>query len=285
VPVNYQAWMGVPNAMNSAFAAYKDANKLAREQQEAQDANSLKLTLAEMKSRGGAGGGGSLSVPRFEQTLFSDYNKRSAGFENAKGYYSLLENAYKAGGPNGDRGDQDLALIYAYIKMLDPNSVVREGEVGLNKEALGYYSMFKNFVDRILKGDKSVASMLAPGVRNQMYAFARKGMVSAAKKQKLMDEVTMQRVGKYEPYGVDLNRTIPSRSYDPTQFDESFNAEVAGAPKMGQVTMPKAGVQETLAEKAARLEEMRRRREAAGVVDEGFPTPDEPPVVPSDLEL
>jgi hypothetical protein len=63
--------------------------------------------------------------------------------------------------PNGS-GAADVALVFAYMKMLDPTSVVREGEFAQAAQAGGVPSAVLNMYNNLIKGDK-----LTPEVRQQ----------------------------------------------------------------------------------------------------------------------
>ena len=61
----------------------------------------------------------------------------------------------------------DLSLIYAYMKILDPNSVVRESEFATAEKARGVPDDIRNLYNRVLKGTR-----LTPEQRTQFLATA-----------------------------------------------------------------------------------------------------------------
>jgi len=57
-------------------------------------------------------------------------------------------------GANMKNGQGDLALLFGYMKMLDPTSVVRESEFASAREAQGTLSKWFNLPDRFFNGDQ-----------------------------------------------------------------------------------------------------------------------------------
>jgi hypothetical protein len=65
---------------------------------------------------------------------------------------------------HGDQsGQADIALVYSYMKMLDPGSVVREGEFATAENAGGVADRFRQLYNRALNGER-----LPPAVRDDM---------------------------------------------------------------------------------------------------------------------
>lgn len=68
----------------------------------------------------------------------------------------MIDSAYrniKAISSNKDKGGtSDTALIYSYIKMLDPGSVVREGEIALQRQAADWTGRLGITADRFISG-------------------------------------------------------------------------------------------------------------------------------------
>lgn len=73
-----------------------------------------------------------------------------------------IENGYLnvKSGIDGNNAQGDLALIYGFNKMLDPNSVVREGEFATTEEAQGLVKRLLNWPGKIMTGNR-----LLPEVR------------------------------------------------------------------------------------------------------------------------
>lgn len=66
-------------------------------------------------------------------------------------------------------GQGDLALLFGYMKMLDPNSTVREGEFASAQEAMGYAQKLLNLPQQWISGDR-----LTPDARKQFADSAQK---------------------------------------------------------------------------------------------------------------
>jgi len=117
------------------------------------------------------------------------------GFQTIKAAWEKMQGA-------GQTGGGDISIMYSYIKMLDPNSVVREGELALGDRAAG-------LPDRVVKAyNKAVKTKgqgLAPVQRTQYVDEARNIYNSVAKKQK---EVNAFYTGLAIDMGVDPNDVI-----------------------------------------------------------------------------
>ena len=62
----------------------------------------------------------------------------------------------------------DMALIFSYMKMLDPTSVVREGEYATAQNAVGVPDQLRNTYNRVVSGNR-----LAPAQRQNMVRSAK----------------------------------------------------------------------------------------------------------------
>jgi hypothetical protein len=71
------------------------------------------------------------------------------------GYLNLLS------GRKGDNAQGDLAIVYGFNKMLDPNSVVREGEFQMTQDTQSFFQKLFNYPKQIMQGDR-----LVPEVRD-----------------------------------------------------------------------------------------------------------------------
>jgi hypothetical protein len=68
-----------------------------------------------------------------------------------------------------DTGPGDMGLIFGYMKMLDPNSTVREGEYATAENAGSIPGRIVNLYNKAIEGDR-----LAPDLRTQFKTEARK---------------------------------------------------------------------------------------------------------------
>lgn len=105
-----------------------------------------------------------------EAKLRSEYN---AG---TKGYVDVTEAYRRLKGSNNDAAG-DLSLIFSYMKMLDPGSVVREGEFATAQNAAGVPDRIANVYNRILRGER-----LTEGQRKQFTGQAE-SLYGAAQKR------------------------------------------------------------------------------------------------------
>lgn len=94
-----------------------------------------------------------------------------------------------------DSAAGDLSLIFAYMKMLDPGSVVREGEFANAQNAAGVPDIIRNSYNRAATGER-----LNPNQRVQFRAQAK----ALADQQRRALQQTRQRYSQRAvPYGID----------------------------------------------------------------------------------
>jgi len=75
--------------------------------------------------------------------------------------YSIIDSLAKGRQKDGTlTGAGDMSLIFAYMKMLDPNSTVREGEFANAQNAGGVASTIQNTYNKILKGNRLTADQV-----------------------------------------------------------------------------------------------------------------------------
>lgn len=109
------------------------------------------------------------------------------------GMYQNMENATKGG-----TAASDLSAIFAYMKMLDPGSVVREQEFANAQNAAGIPDRILNLRSQILSGNR-----LNPTQRKEFLAEARNLAESA---QRRITNATREYQGIAEEYGYDTTR-------------------------------------------------------------------------------
>lgn len=90
--------------------------------------------------------------------------------------YTTVRNAYQqvAGAATNPDAAGDLSLIFGYMKMLDPNSVVRETEFANAQNAAGVPDQVRNLWNRAMKGER-----LNPNQRQQFVGQAKRLWTSA----------------------------------------------------------------------------------------------------------
>ena len=125
--------------------------------------------------------------------------------ENDKPIYETIDASTLQG-----TGFQDIALIFAFMKALDPTSVVREGEFTMAAGGGGKFAQAKNYIKSILSGQK-----LRPEDRRAILGVARGQFLEANRR---VDEITQSiknRAKNYEFLGMDPNRITALPRYKP----------------------------------------------------------------------
>jgi hypothetical protein len=85
--------------------------------------------------------------PEAEGKFRKEYSDQTKGYQEVKSAYGrVLASQETAAG--------DLALIFNYMKMLDPGSVVREGEFATAQNAAGVPDRIKNLYNNLNKGER-----------------------------------------------------------------------------------------------------------------------------------
>lgn len=97
-----------------------------------------------------------------------ELRKEFQGQQVVKDTYTLSA-AYRKIMDSSATGAGDIGLIYGYMKMLDPNSTVREGEYATAESAGGVPSRVFTLYNKALRGEK-----LAPEVRSQFKSEAKR---------------------------------------------------------------------------------------------------------------
>jgi hypothetical protein len=116
--------------------------------------------------------------------------------------YKELKKQYDNMQSSGETGAGDIGIMYSYIKMLDPTTAVREGELALGDAAAG-------LPDRVVKAYnravKTKGAGLAPEQRKQYLAEGAKIYNNAALQQK---EVAARYSGYASDMGVDPKNVV-----------------------------------------------------------------------------
>ena len=88
---------------------------------------------------------------------------REAYIKEAKPFADLRTNYSRIKAANQDNtGASDIAMVYSFMKMLDPTSVVREGEFATAENAGGVPQQIQSMYNRVLDGQR-----LSPEVRKE----------------------------------------------------------------------------------------------------------------------
>ncbi len=99
-----------------------------------------------------------------ETVLRKEFNAEAKPFNEISSQFGRLKEAAK-----DNTGASDIAVIYSYMKMLDPGSVVREGEFATAENAGGVGEKVINAYNKIVKGGR-----LTPEVRADYLNVAKR---------------------------------------------------------------------------------------------------------------
>jgi hypothetical protein len=108
--------------------------------------------------------------PEAEGKFREEYAKRTAVYQDVKASYGRVLSS------NNDAAG-DLSLIFGYMKMLDPGSVVREGEFANAQNAAGVPERIQNIYNKAARGER-----LTDGQR-KMFKGQAKSLYDVAAKQ------------------------------------------------------------------------------------------------------
>lgn len=118
-----------------------------------------------------AEGGGLITDPKEvaeqEDKLRKELEARSKVFNDTRDAFSRIQ-------ASGDTAAGDIALIFNFMKMLDPGSVVREGEFATAQNAAGVPERVRNLFNRAIEGTRLTAAQ-----REQFLKEAREQMAAA----------------------------------------------------------------------------------------------------------
>ena len=128
---------------------------------------------------------------------------------------NMLQELYTAADDN--TGASDISFIFRYMKFLDPNSVVREGEFATAAEAGGVPQKFVILRDKIMNG-----AILTEKIKNDFLQVASKMYVTQLDNYKKQYDIESAIAGRL--FGEDqVENAIPNLS-----FDESLLERIVG---------------------------------------------------------
>tara|TARA_R110000744_G_scaffold380454_1_gene501299 strand:+ start:1 stop:960 length:960 start_codon:yes stop_codon:yes gene_type:complete len=103
------------------------------------------------------------------------------------------------------QGAADMALIFSFMKMNDPGSVVRESEFQMAADTAGMAQGLKNTMSKVMSGDK-----LSANERKLLMKQARNQYGAAQKELDLRIEQEKKKFNLYDYAGLDANRAFGS---------------------------------------------------------------------------
>jgi hypothetical protein len=138
--------------------------------------------------------------PRAESDLRKEWNGLTADFRVVGDAYTRIGKTSQEASPAGD-----LSMIFSYMKMLDPGSVVRETEFRTAETARPLLESLGLSWDRI--GSVWAGERLTPGVRADFLKNANELFEGTAKTYK---DQRAQFVGMANDYGFNPERSVPN---------------------------------------------------------------------------
>jgi hypothetical protein len=130
---------------------------------------------------------------------------------------------------DAQRAVNDLALVVAFTKMLDPGSVAREGEVELTKKSASLLGEANTWLPRLEKG-----GTLLPAATRQALVDAATDMMPAY--EAAYQKLAADNVGRINAYGLDPSRIMLGYEFaEPAPAQTASPGDVAAPPANGGV--------------------------------------------------
>lgn len=150
--------------------------------------------------------------PEAEGKMRKEYDDRTKVYQDVKGAYSRV---IASANPKNDaeKGAADLSLIFGYMKMLDPGSVVREGEFANAENSGGVDSKVTNIYNKIRNGGR-----LTDGQRSAFTGMAKK-LYSASARQEEEVRSGIGRIAK--GYGLNTENIFYTQNENTPQLEKT----------------------------------------------------------------
>jgi hypothetical protein len=129
-----------------------------------------------------------------ENTLRDEYTTQTADFR-------VINNAYKKIMTTADTGAGDMSLLYQYVKLLDPGSVVRESEFATAAASGSFGDQVQGAAQRIATGRR-----LTPELKAQ---FRNEAQNIFDQQQSSANQTAEEYRRLAEDYGLDPTRVVP----------------------------------------------------------------------------
>lgn len=160
--------------------------------------------------------------PETETKFRKEYNDQTKPYQEVKSAYGRVLSSE-------DTAVGDLSLIFGYMKMLDPGSVVREGEFATAQNAAGVPERIMNIYNKVASGQR-----LSPSQRDSFKGQA-KGLYNSALEGEKTVRTGLERIAK--GYGLKTENIF----YTPTETAPTAPGAPApaapGAPAPAQVSV------------------------------------------------
>lgn len=183
-----------------------------------------RLELAEQEAARKAEGKDPVAadLARGEMGMRKEVSDRIKNDRSVVGMYQNLQSAASDPSAAGD-----LSMIFSYMKMLDPGSVVREQEFANAQNAAGVPDQIRNAYNRALNGER-----LNP---NQRRDFLRNASGIASNAQQRITAAAREYQGIASDYGWDPVRSTGMADFRNVQSDAPVPEAVASGPAPGTV--------------------------------------------------
>lgn len=145
-PEKFGAELGLTNAQIDQAKAAAAASRAATEKSEAE----RKKLEKEAEQLG-------IGIIPLDKRTEAERNFRKEYFDATK-VHREVKDAYGRVLSSQDTAVGDLSLIFGYMKMLDPGSVVREGEFATAQNAAGVPERIQNIYNRVISGERLTTS-------------------------------------------------------------------------------------------------------------------------------
>lgn len=136
-----------------------------------------------------------MNVVQNEGKLRDDYNRDISAYQNARLGYQKVVSAAK-----DSSGASDIAMVFGFMKTLDPNSTVREGEQATVQNSGSVPQTIMNMYNKALSGER-----LQPEQRAQ---FAQTAQHQFQVYQQQFEQTNHRYEGMARSYGFDPNRIL-----------------------------------------------------------------------------
>ena len=165
--------------------------------------------------------------PEVEGRFRTEYNNQTKPYQEVKSAYGRML-------ASEDTAVGDLSLIFGYMKMLDPGSVVREGEFATAQNAAGVPERIMNVYNRLISGERLNASQ-----RNSFKGQA-KGLYNSALEGEKTVRTGLERIAT--GYGLNTNNIFyTAAEAAPVAQTSPTATPMPPAPAPAAATRPAAG--------------------------------------------
>jgi hypothetical protein len=172
---------------------------------------------------------------KLEVDMSNKWAPMQANFADIQQQYSRISVLGAETKPDGtpmddaQRAVNDLALVVAFTKMLDPGSVAREGEVELTKKSASLLGEANTWLPRLEKG-----GTLLPAATRQALVDAATDMMPAY--EAAYQKLAADNVGRINAYGLDPSRIMLGYEFaEPAPAQTASPGDVAAPPANGGV--------------------------------------------------